>query len=87
MFFLRHEYLNTYVQRDREEREGNCLPSTANKERRKRKMTTTAKKRERERRSCTRTHTHTHIKNGTRDEVREKWWLNNEQKIHKNSLI
>lgn len=33
------------------------------------------------------THTHTHIKNGTRDEVREKWWLNNEQKLHKNSLI
>jgi hypothetical protein len=33
------------------------------------------------------THTHTHQKNGTRDEVREKWWLNNEQKFHKNSLV
>lgn len=61
----------------------------ANKEReREKKMTTTAreKRRRRERRSCTRKHTHT-SKNGTRDEVREKWWLNNEQKFHKNSLV
>lgn len=54
-FFLRHEYLNTYVQRDTEKKEGERLPSTANKQRKK--MTTTAKKKER--RSCTRTRTHT----------------------------
>ncbi len=55
-------------------------------------MTTTAKRRERERERESDDHAHTHTrthtsKNGTRDEVREKWWLNNEQKFHKNSLI
>jgi hypothetical protein len=61
VFFLRYEYLNTYVQRDKEEkkRQGNCLPSTANKKRKK-KMTTTAQKKERERATIMHTHTHTH---------------------------
>lgn len=55
MNISRHTYKETQKER---EREGNCLPSTANKEREKKKMTTTEKKGERKRRSCTRTHTH-----------------------------
>ncbi len=70
-FFWRHKYLNTYVQRDTEkerERQGNCLPSAANKER-KEKMTTTAKKEKRERESDDHAHTHTQ----TRASTSSKW--------------
>jgi hypothetical protein len=65
--------------------------------------TATKDKKKKEKESNGRAHTHTHAhhhQNGTRDEVkkrrdrqkktahkRETWWLNNEQKIHTNSLI
>jgi len=72
-----HTYKET---QKKNEKATDCLARPTN-----RKKTTTAekdrereRKRKKERRSCT--HTHQHHQNGTRDEVREKWWLNNEQK-------
>ncbi len=71
-FFLRHEYLNTYVQRDTEEKKRKatvCLARPTNKEE---KNDNNSKKKERESDDHAHAHAHTHIKNGTRDEVREK---------------
>lgn len=77
-----HTYKETQKKRDKAIV---CLARPTNRE--KKDDNNSKKKRERESDDHAHTHTHAHIKNGTRDEVREKWWLNNEQKIHKNSLI
>lgn len=79
VFFSRHEYLSTYVQRDTERKKSGrerykatvCLARPTKKE--KKDDNNSKEKRKKERATIMHTHTHTHIKNGTRDEVREKW--------------
>jgi hypothetical protein len=69
MFFLRHEYLNTYVQRDTEKKKATvCLARPTNQEK---NDNNSQKKKKKKSDDHAHTHTHTHIKNGTRDEVRE----------------
>jgi len=84
--FLRNEDLNIYVQRDKATV---CL-ARLTKRNRWWQQHPKKKWRREERRSCTHTLTHSlthsHQKWHSRRSER-KWWPNNEQKIHKNSLM